>query len=288
MKKTMLLAAFAAAVGMASCTAQGPKADMKNNIDSLSYMMGVQHSQGLKDYAFQRLGVDSTQWEEFLKGIKEGMKDVDASKKAYFAGMQIGLQVSGDMFKGVNHQVFEEDSTQTLSKNNFLAGFLAAVEAKDTTLTVEKAMEYVQKNLDAIKEEALNKKFADWKKENVEFLAKNKNNANIVTLPSGLQYEILTEGKGEIPADTSRVKVHYKGTMIDGTQFDSSYDRNEPAVFAANQVIKGWTEAVTKMPVGSKWKLYIPQELGYGSRQAGTIKPFSTLIFEVELLGIEK
>ena len=103
-----------------------------------------------------------------------------------------------------------------------------------------------------------------------------------------MQYKVLVAGKGEVPTETSSVKVHYKGTLIDGTQFDSSYDRKEPTTFRANQVIKGWTEALTMMPVGSKWELYIPQELAYGSREAGTIKPFSTLIFEVELLSIEK
>ena len=104
-----------------------------------------------------------------------------------------------------------------------------------------------------------------------------------------LQYKVIKEGKGEIPTKESTVKVHYKGTLIDGTEFDSSYKRNAPATFRADQVIKGWTEALTMMPVGSKWELYIPQELAYGSRETGgLIKPYSTLIFEVELLEIEK
>lgn len=103
-----------------------------------------------------------------------------------------------------------------------------------------------------------------------------------------MQYKIIKEGNGAVPTDSSKVKVNYKGTLIDGTQFDSSYDRKEPTIFRANQVIKGWTEALTMMPVGSKWELYIPQDLAYGAREAGQIKPFSTLIFEVELVGIEK
>ena len=122
-----------------------------------------------------------------------------------------------------------------------------------------------------------------------KFLAENKTKEGVVTTPSGLQYKIITKGTGEIPADSSKVKVNYKGTLIDGTEFDSSYKRKEPATFRANQVIKGWTEALTMMPVGSKWELYIPQELAYGARETGgQIKPFSTLIFEVELVGIEK
>ena len=103
-----------------------------------------------------------------------------------------------------------------------------------------------------------------------------------------MQYKIIKEGNGAVPTDSSKVKVNYKGTLIDGTQFDSSYDRKEPTTFRANQVIKGWTEALTMMPVGSKWELYIPQDVASGAREAGQIKPFSTLIFEVELVGIEK
>ena len=116
-----------------------------------------------------------------------------------------------------------------------------------------------------------------------------KTKEGVKTTPSGLQYKIIKAGNGAIPTDSSTVKVNYKGTLIDGTQFDSSYDRNEPTTFRADQVIKGWTEALTMMPVGSKWELYIPQELAYGAREAGPkIKPFSTLIFEVELVSIEK
>lgn len=288
MKKTTFVAAIAATLGMASCTAQGPKAELKTDLDSLSYIMGGQNSQGLKDYAIQRLGVDSAQWESFIKGIKEGMKETDASKTAYLKGVQIGQQVSQDMFKGINAQFFEGDSTQTLSKQNFLAGFLAAVEGKDSTFLTPEKMDYVKAAQSKIQEASMLKRFGDWKKENEEFLTKNKTNANIKTTPSGLQYEVITEGKGEIPAADARVKVHYKGTLIDGTEFDSSYSRNEPATFGIGQVIKGWTEALQLMSVGSKWKLYIPQELAYGTQNMGTIKPFSTLVFEVELLSIEK
>ena len=119
-------------------------------------------------------------------------------------------------------------------------------------------------------------------------MAENATKEGVKTTPSGLQYKIIKEGNGEIPTDSSTVKVHYKGTLIDGTEFDSSYKRNEPTTFRANQVIKGWTEALTMMPVGSKWELYIPQELAYGARETGgQIKPFSTLIFEVELISVE-
>lgn len=287
MKKSTIFMMLAATAGLASCTSQGPKANMKSEVDTLSYMMGVSNTQGLKDYVIGRLGVDSAHMADFVRGIEQGMKETDAKQKAYMAGVQIGQQVSGDMFEAINNQIFSGDSTQSLSKENFLAGFMAAVQEKGL-VSADSAGVYVRTKAEAIKEKALEAKYADYKKENEEFLANNKGKEGIQVTASGLQYKVITEGKGEVPTKESRVKVHYKGTLIDGTQLDSSYDRKEPTTFRADQVIKGWTEALTMMPVGSKWELYIPQELAYGSREAGKIKPFSTLIFEVELLEIEK
>lgn len=123
---------------------------------------------------------------------------------------------------------------------------------------------------------------------NMDFLEENKKKDGVITTESGLQYKIIRQGKGAIPTEMSKVKVDYLGKLIDGKEFDSSYKRKFPAVFRLDQVIKGWTEALTMMPVGSKWEIYIPQELGYGSRSSGKIKAYSTLIFEIELLGIEK
>ncbi len=125
--------------------------------------------------------------------------------------------------------------------------------------------------------------------EGKKFLAENAKKPGVITLPSGLQYKVLKEGTGNIPTASDKVKVNYEGTLIDGTKFDSSYDRGEPVVFGVTQVIKGWTEALQLMKEGSVWMLYIPSDLAYGSRQAGKdIKPFSTLIFKVELLSIVK
>jgi len=122
-----------------------------------------------------------------------------------------------------------------------------------------------------------------------QFLAANKSKEGVVTLPSGLQYKILKEGTGPKPAATDTVTVNYRGTLIDGTEFDSSYKRNEPTTFGVNQVIKGWTEALQLMPVGSKWQLFIPSDLAYGERSPGAeIGPNSTLIFDVELVSIKE
>ncbi len=143
--------------------------------------------------------------------------------------------------------------------------------------------------------EIVNQYFAEFEKkvsaENVEkgkeFLANNKQKPEVKTLQSGLQYEVITEGNGRKPKSTDRVKCHYEGTLIDGTLFDSSIQRGEPAVFGVNQVIQGWVEALQLMTEGSKWRLYIPSELGYGAQGAGEmIPPHSTLIFDVELLEV--
>ena len=287
MKKIVLCAAIVAAAGFASCTSQAPKANMKSDIDSLSYMMGVSNTNGLKDFAEQRMGVDSITWADFVKGIEEGINKATKKDRAYTAGVQIGQQLSADMFEGMNSQLFGNDSTQSLSKANFMAGFIAAIK-NSAIVSQEEAQEYAKTHTEAIKAKAMEAQYGENKAAGEKFLAENKTKEGVVTTESGLQYKIIKAGKGEIPTKSSTVKVHYKGTLIDGTEFVSSYSRNAPSSFRADQVIAGWTEALTMMPVGSKWELYIPQELAYGVRDAGKIKPFSALIFEVELLEIEK
>lgn len=288
MKKVSIFMAIAAAASLASCTAQAPKANLKTDIDSLSYSIGMAQTQGLKGYLTGRLDVDTAYMAEFIKGLNEGANKTSKKDIAYMAGLQIGQQISNQMMKGINQELFAGDSTKTISKDNFLAGFIAGTLEKGGAMTMEAAQEYTRTAMETIKAKAMEEKYADNKAAGEKFLAENKAKDGVKTTESGLQYKVITEGKGEIPADTCKVKVNYKGTLIDGTEFDSSYKRNEPATFRANQVIKGWTEALTMMPVGSKWELYIPQELAYGSRESGQIKPFSTLIFEVELVGIEK
>ena len=286
MKKIVLFAAIAAAVGFASCTAQAPKANLKNEVDTLSYMMGVNNTQGLNDFLVGRMGVDLNDMDAFLEGFIEASTKTTKKDKAYMAGLQIGQQVSVDMFDGINQQIFGNDSVQSLSKADFLAGFIAAVKG-NAAFSLDSARVYVEKHADAIKAKALESRYGENKAAGEAFLAENAKKEGVVTTASGLQYKVIKAGKGEVPTATSTVKVNYKGTLIDGTEFDSSYKRNEPTTFRANQVIKGWTEALTMMPVGSKWELYIPQELAYGARETGgSIKPFSALIFEVELLEV--
>lgn len=159
-----------------------------------------------------------------------------------------------------------------------------AMGGKTTLLTDEQSNVCISNYLQKMKEE----KSSGNKKLGQDFLAANKAKAGVVTLPSGLQYQILKEGTGPKPAITDTVRCHYHGTLIDGTVFDSSVDRGQPAEFPVGAVIRGWVEALPMMPVGSKWRLFIPSDLAYGDSQAGpTIGPGSTLIFDVELLGIK-
>lgn len=289
MKKLSILMTVAAAAGLASCSMQGPQAKLKTDVDSLSYSIGMVQTQGLQNYLVGRLGVDTAYIADFIKGVNDGTEKTSKRDVAYLAGLQIGQQISNQMVKGINQELFAGDSTKTISKENFLAGFIAGTLENHGVMTMDQADMYTRTAMETIKAKAVAEKYAEYKAENEIFLADNKTKEGVKTTASGLQYKVIKEGKGEIPTETSRVKVHYKGTLIDGTEFDSSYKRNEPATFGVNQVIKGWTEALKLMPVGSKWELYIPQELAYGDRQTGgQIKPFSTLIFEVELLDIEK
>lgn len=293
MKKVTFMMTLAAAAALTSCTAQAPKANLSTDIDSLSYAIGMARTEGLDQFLMQQ-GIDSTQMAEFIKGFNEGAAKIDKKDVAYMTGLQVGQMVSKQWVEGFNQQIFGNDSTQSLSRENLLAGFIAGVVGKGQ-MDKMFAQGYMQSQMEVVREKALKKQYADVIAEGEKFLAENKAKEGVVTTESGLQYKILTKGTGEIPADTSYVQVNYKGTLIDGTEFNSSYKRkdkdgkSQPATFRANQVIKGWTEALTMMPVGSKWELYIPYDLAYGSRETGSqIKPFSTLIFEVELLGIEK
>lgn len=158
-----------------------------------------------------------------------------------------------------------------------------------TEQELKETIQAAQKELMAKQQEKMKALAEKNKKEGEEFLAANKKKKGVKTLPNGLQYKVLTEGKGKMPKATDTVTVNYKGTLIDGTEFDSSYKRKEPATFPVSGVIKGWTEALQLMRVGSKWELFVPADLAYGERgtMGGPIGPNAVLIFEVELLSIK-
>lgn len=294
MKKVTFLVVVAVAFCMASCTAQSPKGNLKTDIDSLSYAFGMANTQGIEQFYMQQ-GIDSTNMVEFLQGFNKGADQVVGESNAYLAGVQLGMMVGKQWIEGLNKELFGDDAEMKVNRDKVLAGFIAGVLKKEDVMPMMIAQGYSQTKRNEIKQRVIEEKYAENKAAGEKFLAENKEKEGVVTLPSGLQYKVITEGKGAIPQKIDHVKVHYKGTLIDGTEFDSSYKRKDkdgnskPAEFRVNQVIQGWTEALTMMPVGSKWEIYIPQELAYGaSNRNAIIKPFSTLVFEVELIDIVK
>lgn len=289
MKKNIFSVAMAFAAGLfVSCSASAPKVELTGatKVDSLAYAIGVTQTQGLKDYLVGRMDVDTAYMGQFVNGVLEGV-DADDKQNAYFAGTQIGQQVVNQIIPGVSREVFG-NAEELINRDFFLAGFVAGVTEKNLLMQPMEAQMVAMTMMEEIQTQRLEAQYGDNKAQGVAFLDSIAKTEGVVKTESGLCYKVITKGKGAVPANTDKVKVHYRGTLIDGTEFDSSYSRNEPTTFRANQVIAGWTEALTMMPVGSKWMLYIPQELAYGTRDMGTIKPFSTLVFEVELLEIEK
>ena len=271
-----------------ACGNSTPKADLKTEVDTMSYAIGMAQSQGLKDYMVQRMGVDTAYIDDFIKGINDGANAGDDKKKtAYYAGLQIGQQIANQMIKGVNLEVFGNDSTKSISLKNFMSGFISGTTGKKGLMTMDQAAQVAQTKMMAIKAKNMEKQYGANKVAGEKFLAANKAKAGVKTLPSGVQYKVIKEGNGAIPKDTSMVKVNYEGKTIDGKVFDSSFKRGTPVDLRANQVIKGWTEALVHMPAGSVWEVYIPQELAYGDREQGQIKPFSVLIFKIELISVK-
>lgn len=187
----------------------------------------------------------------------------------------IGISIGGSLLN---------QNLNDIKVDDFVAGLKDVLEGNDLKLSPQEANQYIQEHLDAKNAEAhkVNKEAG------VAFLEENGKKDGVVTLDSGLQYEVISEGSGKKPGAADQVTVHYTGTLIDGTVFDSSVQRGEPATFGVNQVIKGWTEALQLMPEGSKWRLAIPEELAYGANPhpGGPIKPFMTLLFDVELISV--
>lgn len=297
MKKLTFVAAMAiAAATFMSCGNGTPKANLKSDIDSMSYAIGLSQTQGLKEYLVDRLQVDTAYMNDFVKGLNDGANAGDDKKKAaYYAGIQIGQQIATQMMPGINREVFGNDSTQTISLKNLMAGFVAGSTGKGQKMTFDEARNTAETKMQKIKAEVVLKEFAPNKEAGEKFLAENGKKDGVKTLEveydkpdgtkvkSSIQYKVLKEGKGATPKDTSMVKIHYEGKTIDGEVFDSSYKHNQPVETPANSFIKGFTQALVNMPAGSIWEVYIPQELAYGERQAGKIKPFSALIFKIEL-----
>ena len=242
--------------------------------DSLSYAAGVHATRGLIPFIQQSYKVDTAYMADFIRGYEEAIAKANTPQgTAYIVGMQIAQMVNQRILPGTREEL--KSAKDSIDAAMFSRGFVAAL-ANDTTLfSVKKAGEFKTQILAGAGE---------------KFLAENAKKPGVKVLPSGLQYKVIKAGQGEVPKATDEVEVIYEGRLIDGTVFDatSKHGGAKTDKFRAGNLIKGWTEALTTMPVGSKWQLYIPYELAYGERQAGQSPPYSTLVFDLELVSIVK
>ena len=260
---------------------------MQNVADSLGYVFGIMQSNGLRNYIVQ-MGVDTAYIDEFTRGVMDRatLKQEDRARFAYIQGLQIGGQIE-QMSTGFSNDYYGSSSHSTVSPEIIATGVMQGM-LESAPMSPDSANTQFRNAMNARHEQEMERQYGETRRQGEEFLASNRTKSGVQVTSSGLQYKVLVAGNGAVPTANQRVKVNYEGHLIDGTEFDSSYKRGEPAVFGVNQVIRGWTEALCLMPVGSKWELYIPYNLAYGERAAGKIPPFSTLIFTVELLSIEE
>lgn len=261
---------------------------MTTQSDTLSYVAGMSLTQGLVEFLQHSMKIDTAYMADFISGLEKTIESADDPQfKAYMAGMEIAKQLKEKMLPGMVREL--KDSPDSLVEELAFRGFIDALQGDTTYYNIEDASMLFKDLMSEAKEAKTEKLYGENRRAGEQFLAENSKKEGVTTTESGLQYKVIVEGKGEKPQATDRVKVNYEGRLVDGTVFDSSAKHGDkPLEFKANQVIKGWTEALTLMPVGSKWELYIPYDLAYGERDSGKIKPFSALIFTVELVEIVK
>ncbi len=274
------------AITFTACTNSGKTKTptLKNQTDSLSYAFGLANGKGVKMNALQGSG-DSINKKiaSILKGIEVGMKSKPEKNP------ELTMTIS-QFANWMNQQdkAFLGDSALKFKYDLFKQGVINGLHKSEKEMTNEKIQEFVGNTMKARHEKKMEKLYGAQKAAGEKYMAENGKKPGIITTKSGLQYEIITKGSGAIPTASDKVKVNYEGKLINDTIFDSSFKRNEPAEFVVGQVIPGWIEGLQLMPVGSKYRFYIPQNLAYGAQEQPTIPAFSPLIFEVELLSIIK
>lgn len=293
MKKNMKIA-IASLIFATTCFGQAGTAQnqisLRTQTDSLNYALGVANGDGIKNYHFQNkpleecIGVFMKSLDEAFTGDKPFVKPDSTNIYAPIIemGNKVGTSLKAQANTGlmgipnikVEFQLIRKGVEDGMRDNNSLMS-----PASSQKYLQESTAKISQQNISS--EDKLNKTASE------EFMAKNKLRKEVITTQSGLQYEIIKKGNGEFPSNSSKVKVLYKGSRIDGSTFDEKSKSDQTIAFKLSEAIKGWTEALQLMPVGSKFKVYIPQELAYGNVKHGNIKPFSALIYEIELLSIE-
>lgn len=288
MKKIAIVAVMAIAVAsFTACGNKAKKGNLKTDIDSLSYAIGMEQSQGV-DRFLQQQGIDSTYINEFIKGIEEGINAKDDKKKqAHNMGVSVGTQLS-QMKDNINRSLFGNDSTQSIDMKQFIAGFKAGAKGKGGAMTVDQARVVEQTLVKKVQDAAAEKNYGENKRKGEAFIAKMAQDKDVKKLGKGVLYKVIKAGTGAIPTAQQTVKLEYEGKTIDGKVFDTTEKRGAMNM-PVGGVIPGFTEALTHMPVGSTWEIYIPADAAYGSRQMSEdIKPFSALIFKVTLVSIEE
>lgn len=292
--RNILFIAAAAALSLSAVASQPAKKSKKKakttivkepevkpvDAAEFSYAIGVAQAPSLKQYIGQGNNVDSLHYADFIDGMNGKYSEAELKKmRAIIMGSSIAEQNDRQVIPAINKQATGSDTTAYLSKEIFIKGLTDGLLNR-ATLTPDSAMK--------VAEQQFEYRTMVVKKENADFIQAYAKNDSVKRTESGLLYKVIKQGDGAVPADTNQVEVNYEGRLIDGTVFDSSYKRNKPATFGVTQVIKGWTEALKMMPVGSTYELCIPYDLAYGERGNRNIPPYATLVFKVELIGIKK
>lgn len=247
--------------------------------DSASYAMGVLQAPSLMQYLQQREGVDSAYISEALSALSANLTEEQTNRIIAFAtGLKIA-KMNESMKSDLNRQLTGKADTTFLNLNLMNQALTDAGTGKAGMLTAEQAMALMERQEKFVAE--------GMRLEGEKWLDENAQKEGVVTTASGLQYKVLTQGEGKKATADNMVEVHYEGRLLDGTIFDSSYQRGQTASFKPTQVIKGWTEALQMMPEGSTWELYIPYNLAYGERGNRNIPPYSTLIFKVQVIAVK-